>query len=83
MKQALSTIAQTLKVKLPDLWAVYVFGSQIDGTANAQSDVDIAVLGPVVIVILLCMNTNNSTLIFCQRFCSITFKIFNASLKLC
>jgi predicted nucleotidyltransferase len=49
MKQTLSTIAQTLKAQLPDLWAVYIFGSQIDGTANVQSDVDIAVLGPLVI----------------------------------
>lgn len=33
-----------LRANLPDLLAVYLFGSQANGSANAASDVDLAVL---------------------------------------
>ncbi len=38
------TIIRTLKAKLPDLQALYLFGSQHDGTATKRSAVDIAYL---------------------------------------
>ena len=38
------TVIRTLKAKLPDLQALYLFGSQHDGTATKSSDVDIAYL---------------------------------------
>ena len=37
-------IIDTLKNELPKLQAIYIFGSQIDGTATQKSDVDIAYL---------------------------------------
>jgi uncharacterized protein len=37
-------ILQRLRDRLPDLRAVYAFGSQIEGTAGLESDLDLAVL---------------------------------------
>ena len=37
-------IVQTLQRKIPELLAIYAFGSRVQGTANAQSDLDLAVL---------------------------------------
>ena len=37
-------ILALLQAKVPDLLAVYAFGSRIDGTADAHSDLDLAVL---------------------------------------
>lgn len=37
-------IVQTLQARLPGLMAVYAFGSRVHGTANASSDLDLAVL---------------------------------------
>lgn len=39
-------IEQRLKSALPDLLAIYAFGSQIEGTAGPESDLDLAVLLP-------------------------------------
>ena len=39
-----TAILRTLQVRVPDLLAVYAFGSQIQGTAGADSDLDLAVL---------------------------------------
>lgn len=37
-------IVQPLQRKIPELLAIYAFGSRVQGTANAQSDLDLAVL---------------------------------------
>lgn len=37
-------ILQTLQARLPNLLAVYAFGSRIQGTAGPDSDLDLAVL---------------------------------------
>lgn len=37
-------IIDILKKEIPSLQAIYMFGSQIDGTATKQSDIDIAYL---------------------------------------
>lgn len=37
-------IIDTLKEDIPELQALYIFGSQVDGTATVSSDVDIAYL---------------------------------------
>jgi len=37
-------ITQTLRERLPDLLAVYAFGSRVQGTATETSDLDLAVL---------------------------------------
>ena len=37
-------IVHTLQAELPHLLAIYAFGSRIQGTHNAQSDLDLAVL---------------------------------------
>jgi predicted nucleotidyltransferase len=37
-------ILQTLQARVPKLLAIYAFGSRIQGTATAQSDLDLAVL---------------------------------------
>lgn len=37
-------VVQTLRESFPHAMAVYAFGSQIHGTANPQSDLDLAVL---------------------------------------
>ena len=39
-------IVDMLKIEIPGLQAVYLFGSQKDNTANNESDVDIAYLTP-------------------------------------
>ncbi|WP_211234111.1 type VII toxin-antitoxin system MntA family adenylyltransferase antitoxin [Chitinilyticum litopenaei] len=39
-------LLDVLRQKLPDLQAVYAFGSQISGDADADSDLDLAVLLP-------------------------------------
>lgn len=38
------TVVETLRASLPDCIAVYAFGSQMQGTAGAESDLDLAVL---------------------------------------
>ena len=38
------SILQTLQTRLPNLLAVYAFGSRIQGTAGPDSDLDLAVL---------------------------------------
>ena len=40
------TIVTLLKMRLPGLMAIYAFGSRIEDTANADSDLDLAVLVP-------------------------------------
>ena len=37
-------LVQTLRARVPNLLAVYAFGSRIAGTAGAESDLDLAVL---------------------------------------
>ena len=37
-------ILQALQARVPDLLAVYAFGSQVQGTAGPRSDLDLAVL---------------------------------------
>lgn len=37
-------IVQTLQARVPQLLAIYAFGSHIQGTATAKSDLDLAVL---------------------------------------
>ena len=37
-------VVKTLTTSLPDCMAVYAFGSQVQGTAGSQSDLDLAVL---------------------------------------
>jgi uncharacterized protein len=37
-------IVQTLQARVPKLLGIYAFGSRIQGTATAQSDLDLAVL---------------------------------------
>lgn len=37
-------LLQTLQTRLPDVMAVYAFGSRIQGTQHAASDLDLAVL---------------------------------------
>jgi len=39
-----TAIIQHLQAQLPKLLAIYAFGSRIQGTHNAQSDLDLAVL---------------------------------------
>ncbi|MCR5867024.1 MULTISPECIES: type VII toxin-antitoxin system MntA family adenylyltransferase antitoxin [Aquincola] len=39
-------IVHLLRQRLPNLMAVYAFGSRIQGTADADSDLDLAVLVP-------------------------------------
>ena len=38
------TIVQTLRARLPNRLAIYVFGSRAQGTAGSESDLDLAVL---------------------------------------
>jgi len=38
------SIVQTLRARLPNLLAVYAFGSRVHGTARDDSDLDLAVL---------------------------------------
>ncbi len=40
----LTPAVATLKARVPDLMAVYAFGSRIQGTAGPDSDLDLAVL---------------------------------------
>lgn len=37
-------IVQTLQVRVPDILAIYAFGSRVQGTAGRDSDLDLAVL---------------------------------------
>ena len=37
-------IIQTLQARVPDLLAIYAFGSRVQGTAGLMSDLDLAVL---------------------------------------
>lgn len=38
------SIVQTLQDRVPDLLAIYAFGSRVQGTAGPESDLDLAVL---------------------------------------
>jgi len=40
----LAPVVATLKARVPDLMAIYAFGSRIQGTAGPDSDMDLAVL---------------------------------------
>lgn len=42
----LAAIEQRIRISLPSLLALYAFGSQIEGSAGAESDLDLAVLLP-------------------------------------
>jgi predicted nucleotidyltransferase len=37
-------IEQLVHERVPDLWALYAFGSRVQGTAGPESDLDLAVL---------------------------------------
>lgn len=37
-------LVQMIKESVPDVQAIYLFGSQVDQTARADSDVDLAIL---------------------------------------
>lgn len=39
-----SSIIQTIQSRVPNLLAIYAFGSRIQGTSNAASDLDLAAL---------------------------------------
>ena len=39
-------LVETILTSLPDTQAIYLFGSYVDGTAQEQSDLDVAVLLP-------------------------------------
>ena len=39
-----NTLIQVLQAKVPDLLAIYAFGSRVQGTAGPDSDLDLAVL---------------------------------------
>jgi len=42
--QSCSALIQTLQARVPKLLAIYAFGSQVQGTARPDSDLDLAVL---------------------------------------
>lgn len=42
----ITQIAQTIHNQLPDIWSIYVYGSQASNMALPESDLDLAVLGP-------------------------------------
>lgn len=37
-------IISTIKTRIPDVMAIYIFGSYADDTSNAESDIDVAFL---------------------------------------
>jgi uncharacterized protein len=39
-------LVQTIRARLPEAFSVYAFGSRLNATADAQSDLDLAVLVP-------------------------------------
>jgi len=39
-------VVQVIRRRIPETFAVYAFGSQVDGTAGPQSDLDLALLVP-------------------------------------
>ena len=39
-------LVQTIRARLPEAFSVYAFGSRMNATASAQSDLDLAVLVP-------------------------------------
>jgi predicted nucleotidyltransferase len=43
-KETLEKICDAIKERVPNILAIYAFGSQITGFANAESDFDLAVL---------------------------------------
>jgi predicted nucleotidyltransferase len=43
---ALDVIRKRMKEAVPDVIAMYQFGSTVDGTEHAQSDLDLALLAP-------------------------------------
>ena len=40
------SVIDLLHKALPDLWCIYLFGSEATGYATPESDIDIALLGP-------------------------------------
>jgi hypothetical protein len=57
----LTQIAQTIHNQLPDIWSIYVYGSQASNKALPESDLDVAVLGPEKISCLKLSETAQST----------------------
>lgn len=45
LREPLSDVVDLVRTRLPDVVAVYLFGSQASGQSTADSDVDLAVLG--------------------------------------
>ena len=57
----ITQIAQTIHNQLPDIWSIYVYGSQASNKALPESDLDVAVLGPEKISCLKLSETAQST----------------------
>ena len=57
----ITQIAQTIHTQLPDIWSIYVYGSQASNKALPESDLDVAVLGPEKISRLKLSETAQST----------------------
>ena len=62
----ITQIAQTIHNQLPDIWSIYVYGSQASNKALPESDLDVAVLGPEKISCLKLSETAQSTGILLQ-----------------
>ena len=62
----ITQIAQTIHTQLPDIWSIYVYGSQASNKALPESDLDVAVLGPEKISCLKLSETAQSTGILFQ-----------------
>lgn len=62
------TVIQILQAKVPDLLAIYAFGSRVQGTAGSDSDLDLAVLvgGYADPVILFALAGELSDVVGCQ-----------------
>ena len=43
----LELLIESIKQTFPDVWAIYLFGSFAKEQANQQSDIDLAIVGPV------------------------------------
>ena len=57
----ITQIAQTIHTQLPDIWSIYVYGSQASNKALPESDLDVAVLGGQKISSLKLSETAQST----------------------